>query len=155
MSHDALACVVELPVRADLSAGSPPPCRRGTQYLAVLCLLYLRVTDTTRLLLTLSLSSSSAGRRDAGGVVHGSWDTRHAQILDDHEGTLALWHWVTSATTPHTHTRRLTRERQWQCHGGKEDEQSNVAGVRGAVPRQGQSTEAVAPARMSSRLPTE
>ena len=135
----------------------PPPCRRGTQYLAVLCLLYLRVTDTTRLLLTLSLSSSSAGRRDAGGVVHGSWDTRHAQILDDHEGTLALWHWVTSATTPHTHTRRLTREPPVAVPRGEGRRAIECCRRArcGAPPAQGQSTEAVAPARMSSRLPTE
>lgn len=72
--------------------------------------------------------------------------------------TRGLWHSGTGSLRPphHTPTRGVSHaNRQWQCHGGKEDEQSNVAGVRGAVPRQGQSTEAVAPARMSSRLPTE
>jgi hypothetical protein len=86
----------------------PPPCR--TQYLAVLCLLYLRLRVTRYGLDSyLYLSSSSAGRRDghAGGVAHGSWDTRHAQILDDHEGTLALGHFGHHTTHPHaaSHTR--------------------------------------------------
>ena len=150
MSHDPLACAA----RPGLSAGPPP-----LPY-AVLSSTLLTLLTVTRYGLDSYLYlSSSSKRREAGRPRGrgGTWltgDGIHV-MLKYSTTTRGLWHWVTSATTPHTHTRRLTRERQWQCHGGKEDEQSNVAGVRGAVPRQGQSTEAVAPARMSSRLPTE
>jgi hypothetical protein len=108
MSHDALACVVELPVRADLSAGPPPPCRRGTQYLAVLCLLYLRVTDTTRLLLIfIFFKRREAGRGRGGTWLMGYTSCSNTRRPRGDSGTLALGHFGHHTTHPHaaSHTR--------------------------------------------------